>query len=192
MLIIVEGSDRVGKSTFCEKLSKALKFPVMQITSFKKIIKEILPSPMYTVRDHEIWSDSADFTFAEMYKNLKFDVILDRFYPSNFAYVAVKKERHFDLRLLKKIEDLLIEEDVLIFYLQEDVEVIKSRFASEDYLKVNEIEPLIEEYEKFLKWTRIRYACIKNVDGKYKMLRSSLISDGCRERIYITLEKINE
>lgn len=76
MIIIVEGIDRVGKSTLCNKLSKELRMPI-----YKHDNKQF----DYSAMDNENETDKM-LQLIDLYGILNGDVIFDRFHMSDLVY----------------------------------------------------------------------------------------------------------
>ena len=106
MLVIVEGIDRVGKTTLCEKLSEKLNVP---------IYKHKNEQFNYSKMDNENETDKM-LQLLDMYSILDGDVIFDRFHLSDFVYGTI--ERKYDLikseENVKKIEEKLKELNAIL------------------------------------------------------------------------------
>jgi len=89
--LIIDGSDKTGKTTVCYLLSKKLNMPVIKMQNM----------PHYLTRaDPELASEVYNRTLLE-FKD--FDFIMDRGYPSSLVYSSYFK-RTYDLTYLAKIE----------------------------------------------------------------------------------------
>jgi thymidylate kinase len=102
MIVIVEGIDRVGKTTLCNKLKSDLGFKILKDEVFKPehFTEEIIAEKFLTT--------------VNMLKllNKDIDIVIDRFYLSEAVYGLM--ERKYDSKYLKKIELELLKLDAII------------------------------------------------------------------------------
>ena len=97
MIIIVEGIDRVGKTTLCEKLNNELSIPIYKN---KGIIKY---SKMNNIEETDKM-----FKLLDMYELTKdFDVIFDRFNISDYVYGSI--ERRYDRSIARTNMEMINE-----------------------------------------------------------------------------------
>lgn len=81
-IIIVDGIDRVGKSTLCQMLKEDFNFPIIKYDS--KIIK-------VNERTNDYESDKTLLTL-ELCNSFDVSVIFDRLYFSDFVYGIIQRE----------------------------------------------------------------------------------------------------
>lgn len=117
MLIIVEGIDRVGKTTLCNMISKSFGIKIFKHDS--KLFK-------LEKMDNDNETDKA-IKIYELCKLLKGNLILDRSYWSDFVYGVLERDYSIldALENLKKIESVY-KNGVIIVY----VKPVDLRFSS--------------------------------------------------------------
>lgn len=108
MIIIVEGIDRVGKTTLCNKLKDIFGIPILHhestISNYKK--------------DNENETDKSLLTL-EICKITNSSIILDRFHLSDFVYGMIERNYDIDIAVgnFKKIDyDISDMDDVFLIY----------------------------------------------------------------------------
>lgn len=99
MIVVVEGIDRVGKTTLCNKLSKTFGY---------KVFKHDGSEFDYSLMDNTNETDKM-YQLIELMKLTGGDIIFDRFHLSEFAYGVVN--RFYDVN--KAYENMLFIDDVL-------------------------------------------------------------------------------
>lgn len=109
MIIVVEGIDRVGKTTICDKLSNELNIPIYKyngILDYKKMENNQETDKMLQI--------------LEMCKITNSDIIFDRFYWTDYVYGNI--ERCYDTfessKNITRIEEKLKELDAIIIYVK--------------------------------------------------------------------------
>jgi thymidylate kinase len=134
VIVILEGSDCVGKTTFAELLSEKTGYEVVKGSSF------------------EISELGADGMFEHMMSLLDRDnIIIDRFLYSNLVYGKL-----FDYPMMTPEQyDTLVEKmdtKALAIYLHAPVGVIKHRMANrgDDMIKAENIQDIVDEYIKVM------------------------------------------
>lgn len=102
MVIIVEGIDRIGKSTLCKKLSEKLGFPIYKEIGVEKKSRE--------------GNIRSQMSLLSLCQTTNCDVIFDRLFASEFVYgvlerdyVVVEAIKDFQeaLNVLAKIPDVI-------------------------------------------------------------------------------------
>lgn len=108
MIIVVDGIDRVGKTTLCNKLSEYLDFP---------IYKHDESCFDYSKMDNDNETDKM-IQLIELAEVTNSDIIFDRFHLSDCAYGVL--ERRYDytkaLQNFSKIDAKLSEVGALVIY----------------------------------------------------------------------------
>ena len=104
MIIIVEGIDRVGKTTLCNKLSEELNIPI-----FKKDRTNCKISTCQ--RDDILVNFGNAYGLVDAWHMLPDDVhlIVDRFYWTEYVYTKLQRYPTISNELLKSIEDHMFE-----------------------------------------------------------------------------------
>lgn len=108
--IIVEGPDRVGKTTVVGHISKMLHAPAFKCPSEKQIFKE-----------GGLHSLAFDYTLTHFLKQTNYRFVSDRGYPSEYVYSKVF-DRETSVELLTRIDDAHRELGTKIVYLYSSVE----------------------------------------------------------------------
>lgn len=116
LLIIVEGIDRVGKTTTCNKIKETFGFEIFKENNKNKINEESIMFSNYGSMQ----------SIINCYKSFGKNVILDRFHLSEFIYGTL--QRNYDKELSKRIfEDIdrnisEIEDAIMIYIKPTDIE----------------------------------------------------------------------
>ncbi|UUV46828.1 thymidylate kinase [Bacillus phage vB_BanS-Thrax4] len=133
-IIILEGADCVGKTTFANELAEKTGYAIVKGSSF------------------EIAEKGADAMFAHMMSLLDLkDVIIDRFFYSNLVYGKLYNYPMMNpdqyLQLLKKMN-----QKALLIYLNAPVYVLKERMEKrgDDMIKADDLRPIKENYRDVL------------------------------------------
>ena len=132
MIIVLEGCDCVGKTTFAEMLSEKTGYEVVKGSSF------------------EISELGADGMFEHMMSLLDRDnIIIDRFFYSNLVY---GKLYDYPLMTIDQYIQLSIKlnKRALVIYLNAQPHVIAERMLSrgDDMIKVEDINKILDGYNK--------------------------------------------
>lgn len=141
-ILIIEGSDAVGKTTLIEYLRNKIGYSVLKGSSFE-IVGECKDSD-------ELYDKFLDL----LYEAEELDgVIFDRYIYSNSVYASLYK----DYTILNygdrhDLEQMMKYNDVHIIYLYADPNTIKQRLESrgDDYVKSDMIEPILQKYNEVL------------------------------------------
>lgn len=110
MVIVVEGIDRVGKTTFVNKLSKRSGIPVF---------KHDASSFQYEMMDNENETDKM-LQLLEMVEMLDGDVIFDRFHMSEFVYGVINRGYLYEeaKQRFKTIDEKLASMGAVVCYIK--------------------------------------------------------------------------
>jgi dCMP deaminase len=100
MIILVEGADYTGKSTLCAQLSQRLNMPVFKPGESPLLGQEVAQS------------QAQDSIMMDLIEQVPMDLILDRFFPSEFAY-GLAYDRVFDKELIKEFDMRMLFLDVV-------------------------------------------------------------------------------
>lgn len=134
MIIILEGCDCVGKSTFAEKLAERTGFEVVKGSSF------------------EISELGADGMFEHMMALLdRKNIIIDRFFYSNIVYGFMYNYPVMSIDQYLELCDKMNEKALLV-YLSAPTPVLQERMEKrgDDMIKVDEIGYIKEAYRDVL------------------------------------------
>lgn len=115
MIIIVEGIDRVGKTTLCNMLQKHTNFPIYKHNSYRFD---------YSKMDNLNETDKM-LQLLDLYSILNGNVIFDRFHWSDCVYGIIDRGYNFNIAFDNeaKIDKKLRELDAIIIYvLPTDIE----------------------------------------------------------------------
>jgi thymidylate kinase len=132
MVIILEGCDCVGKTTFAEELARQTGYEVIKGSSF------------------EISQLGADGMYKHMSDLLDRDnIIIDRFYLSNYVYGNLY---NYPTMSDLQFEKLAIKTDfsALTIYLTASEDTIKYRMSNrgDDMIKTDEVTKILGKYEE--------------------------------------------
>lgn len=118
-IIIVEGIDRIGKSTLCKLLSKKYDIPI-----FKE-------NPYYGWYQRQRIVEKM-FTIMNMVEQLNLSIIIDRFYLTEFVYGYLNRKEEIDKLLFDRIESKLnLLNTALILVNPENVKVSSLQHGSD-------------------------------------------------------------
>lgn len=166
-MIIIEGVDCSGKTTFANKL-----------------LRELNNSFLIRRGDIPRSSDQSEIgrlkrsykTVYDLYKKTirlnRSHLIVERFYPSEMVYSLVKRNYEgFEDRFYESFENEIVEElgeEVLIIYVFSDNHTLNERLSSrgDDYINKEDIFYLNQRYLKFLENTKVNVFSV-NGDDKY-------------------------
>lgn len=116
MIIIVEGVDRVGKTTLIKRLQKATNFPVYNHAGERdfNLIKNDVETDMY-------------LQILEVCKLSQADLIFDRFCWSDFVYGCIERHYDFTKALCNKdaVEKVLRELQAVVIFVK-PTNIVKS------------------------------------------------------------------
>jgi thymidylate kinase len=130
MVIVLEGCDCTGKTTFAQELAKRTGYEIVKGSSF------------------EIASLGQDGMFQHMMSLLDRDnIIIDRFFYSNLVYGFLYKYPMMTPQQYMELSIKLNKKGIVI-YLQASPFVIKERMASrgDDMIKASEVDKILSEY----------------------------------------------
>lgn len=158
MIVIVEGIDRVGKTTLCNKF----------VEHGFKLFKDSYFGDMKITKDVALEKLNTSLRFLEIFKNE--NIVIDRFHMTEFVYGAL--ERNYTSSEVEIIDKKLSELDaILILVVPSDKSDLKR--ASEAHGK--DLEIYQTTFEAFFKVSTIRkkYICkFDNFDVAIKRLLS--------------------
>ncbi|AKQ08398.1 thymidylate kinase [Bacillus phage PBC2] len=134
MIIILEGCDCVGKTTFANKLSERTGYEIVKGSSF------------------EISELGADGMFEHMMELLdRNDIIIDRFYQSNYIYGS---KYNYPMMSYEQYSALIekMNKRALVVYLYAPVEVLEERMKNrgDEHIKTDDIKDIMETYRKVM------------------------------------------
>ena len=133
MHVIIEGTDKTGKSTLAYDLAKKLYFP---------IVKRLKPKQNIFIECIDFLTDTRE------------NMIVDRLHLSEEAYGPVKRKKsRFDFRELKLIELSCLSLSTFNIYCTDEKETIKKRMIElkEDFITVDELDDILEGFDIALK-----------------------------------------
>jgi len=146
MIIIIEGTDKTGKTTFINTFAKQHKCIIIKNQHKPNGINDKQLKESYI----------ALLYFINKYHN-KFDIILDRFYPSQLVYSILRGHDSFDDSWYNNFEQKLRKFGHLYVYCTVDKETLLERHKIEqdEYLKTNNIDLIQKRYDKFYNQTNL-------------------------------------
>lgn len=131
MIVILEGVDCVGKTTFAQELAKKTGYEIVKGSSF------------------EIANLGQDGMFEHMMSLLdKKNIIIDRFFYSNLVYGYLYKYPMMNLNQYFELSKKL-NKTGLVVYLHTNQFIIKERMENrgDDMIKSDEIVRILERYD---------------------------------------------
>lgn len=134
-VIVLEGCDCAGKSTFAKMLSEKNGYEIVKGSSF------------------EISELGADGMFEHMMSLLdRENIIIDRFFWSNLVYGKLFNYPMMSKQQYNKLKEKM-ERKALLIYIEAPVPLLKQRMKQrgDDMIKVDNIEDILAEY------LRVRY-----------------------------------
>jgi thymidylate kinase len=174
-ILIIEGIDCSGKDYFISKLSKELCNSITIKNNFKPRNYE----------EREIIKNKYKAIIAIAKKLASFDfIILNRFYPSELVYSAVKRSYDANKDIWYKFFENSIKRmtwesniKVILVYVYESPEEIKKRMKErgEDYIIDKDVDNIIKAYDNFYKKTKLTKIKIKSSEI-YKLV--SMLKNG--------------
>ncbi|MBO5743429.1 MAG: deoxynucleoside kinase [Clostridia bacterium] len=96
MVIIVEGIDRVGKTTLCNMLNKSLGYPI-----FKEDVRDFKD----TIQQYANFCSM--LSIVNMCKCLNANIIFDRFFATEYVYGRI--ERGYSLQLADLVNESVVQ-----------------------------------------------------------------------------------
>lgn len=125
-IIIVEGSDLVGKTTFAENLSKKTGYEIIKGSSF------------------ELSELGADAMFQYMMNLLDEDnIIVDRFFYSNLIYASIYDYPKLSYSQLMRLHQKMNRVKATLIYLHANDEVLDERYNMRGDDDIKSIEEII-------------------------------------------------
>lgn len=151
-IVIFEGPDNTGKTEIAQALSKKLGIPYWKNSRehelFRKGDGSISDSVIHGV------PYLADFLMATGYS-----AILDRSYPTEFAY-SYALGRYLNFPVLDQIDKMFSQMNSIIIYCYKDY---KGKYKDE-FIDESLVESIKEAYETFFKMTRLKYIRLNTTD----------------------------
>jgi thymidylate kinase len=153
MLILVEGVDRAGKSTFIGKLSSLFEVPVYR----KPIPPEIAPA------GHHEYFKGVGYAILGLHSCLDVSLIVDRSFISDFVYLN-RRVPAPDIALWQSWEAICTRNNVLLAYISVDQSTQVARLAQskDDFTEPADYPADVTSYETYLRSTRF---CVARIDG---------------------------
>lgn len=137
MVIIVEGIDRVGKTTLCNKINKEINFPIYKhVGNF-----------VYSRMDNENETDKM-IQLLQLCKITNSTIVFDRFHFTDYVYGVL--ERNYNVLIashnVEEIEEFLKEIKAILIYVS-PTDVLKSSIEHGSNLEKHDkmFEELFEE-----------------------------------------------
>jgi len=122
MIIIVEGTDRVGKTTLVNRLADELGF---------KVFKDSLINPHHInnrmVMAEKLHSSALLLKALDLTKN---DIVIDRFHLTEYVYGTL--ERITDYDAFKVVDDMMAKMNAIIIHVERTNPEFSDKAAGED------------------------------------------------------------
>jgi thymidylate kinase len=160
-VIIVEGVDKVGKSTIAKELSKAMKIPYFKYNIFNYWDKGQFEQATYFDQPY----------LVELLKQTKYSIIIDRAYPSEFAYAPVFG-RNYDEEFLKKIDEKFAELQAVVILCFK-----YNNNKKDEKVPLEKYKEILDRYLKFITWSKCRVILLDTTSMDLKSQISFLLSN---------------
>ena len=166
MIIIVEGIDRVGKTTLCNKLKDIFEIPILH---YQSIINN-------NKKDNDNETDKSLLTL-EICKLTNSSIILDRFHLSDFVYGMIERNYDIDIAVGNfNIIDHVVSnmDDVFLIYILPTNIKESSRQHGKDLSVYN------DEFYDLFKHSKIKnkWRCTYNtLDEAVNFIKASMIKE---------------
>jgi thymidylate kinase len=154
MIIIVEGTDKSGKSTLIRDLIKSI--PEVVVFKLSPGNKPRGDDPEQIVKVKASYAEL--FYQAQMLSEQGKHVIFDRAYPSERVYSIKRGYDAMKDTDWGRFESELNKENILLVYCFVDEKIQMNRMDAEreDYLQKSELKAMNQRYERFLELTQLR------------------------------------
>lgn len=176
MLIIVEGIDKSGKSTFIRHLNSAT-----GIGAYRKYHPGLL-------KDDEFHSffKGIGFALIELHNIFQFDLIIDRSFISDWVYSNRDTDK-FEIAIWEEWESLVGSNSMIIIYLhiEKDTFYDRIRHQPDKYMNVDDYERYVYLYEKYINQTKIPCIRVSGEDTFQQQIERILTDIMMNERIDI-------
>ena len=168
MLILVEGIDKSGKTTFIQKLSSKTGIPSYR-KSYPKELRE---------ENFHNYFKGIGYSVFELSNVLDFNLIIDRSFISDWVY-SNRSENNYSFKVWREWESLVESNNVLIIYLTIPFNIFKKRISeSPDYfMDVSEYQRYVNLYDFYFSKTSFPFIKIRgDIDFKkqYETIKSKL------------------
>jgi len=164
-LVIIEGTDLSGKTTFIERLAKRLNNGFIIKNTYKP----------RSIEEKDKIKDQYNYLLSLIRRAAKTDeedrfIIMDRFYQSQMCYSYKRGEDDFGDRFYTRFENRLIRvENLEVYYIwiNVDVETLETRFMNrgEDYIDMQDLKILNDRYKKYFDRSVLKKIDVVNQDG---------------------------
>jgi len=163
-IIIFEGHDMVGKTEIATELGKRLNIKKYKNNKEQSRWQDKLVSLMYGMDE-----------IVQLLEQVGFDIIIDRFHGSEFAYSKVFN-RFTSKEKIADIDERLAKMDCLIVYCFKDSKAYLE--DDQDIVRVDQYDKLKVAYEHFLTETKCEYIRLnttdENLDKQVKTIIAAL------------------
>lgn len=166
MLLFVEGIDKAGKSTLIQHLNKHTSIPV-----YRK------QPPNLSVADHHNFFKGVGYALVELHNLLKFDVIVDRPFISDWVYTNKSSmQKNFTVWFDWEERQHSIAESVILYvYIPDHIFAHRIANDPDPYMDVNDFSTHIDLYEKYLQYTTLPVVQVRG-DISFDEQLSGLVS----------------
>lgn len=162
MILIIDGCDKVGKSTLIENLKNKIDHLLLMKILDKP--QDASNAERQKIKDH----------YEEMFQIHKdhpyFIYVMDRWFTSEMAYSFKRGYEAMDDPWFKEFDEQVANKKNLFVLLEADRTLVKQRFVQdkETFTKGHEVEMIMDRYEKIFEWSqmnKLRLNTTKDLDG---------------------------
>lgn len=148
MLILVEGIDKSGKSTFINNFTK-----IVNIKNYRKRIPEML------IDERHSYFKGVGYALIELHNITKFNMIVDRSFISEWVYCNRDKDNK-PIEIWNDWENTInLLSDILIVYIHISRETFLKRLISnpDKYMRAEDYDRFMFLYDYYIDRTKIPY-----------------------------------
>ncbi len=146
-LYVIEGADRIGKSSLIKELSNYINIP-----SYKAKNEQLdFVNSQDKFLQHLYWSDTRQLDLLEQ---IKFSIIFDRAYPSEWVYSRFYNRKTDDVQLFKNDERYAALGTKIVFCYRNSYEGLQDDL--DQNLNSKNLQKIHSLYEDFFKLTKCK------------------------------------
>lgn len=155
VVVIVEGHDKTGKSTISAELSNKLSIPIFKLKKNKKQFDQLIDL-FYGVE-----------STVQFLEQTGCSVILDRFYPSEYAYSKVNK-RFTNIKKILELDKRMSRMNTFIIVCYKDSKMYEIDHADFDTTTPEDYTVLTQTFREFGKSTKCPILFLNTSDKNLK------------------------
>lgn len=149
MLILIEGIDKSGKTTFINNFCNRLSLPFYRKN----------PPMSLKAEEYHSYFKGVAYALTELHNLLRFNVIVDRSFISDWVY-SNKESQYLDFSIWKEWEErFTLQKDTILIYLEIPKNIFNQRINAQPdpFMSENDYESHMRLYEIYLSLTSFPY-----------------------------------